>query len=340
VLPEWTGRDELLKQLTGDWLDPQKKVTGLIGFGGEGKSSLARKWVDTLLTGESLPLNLREKEEELGMGVDGVFWWGFYENRSVDEFIEAALKYLSGGRIDTKAVPSSNLRTQIIGAMLGAGRYLFVLDGLEVLQYQEGDEYGLLQNNNLRELLSYFACPDNGSFCLITSRAPLLDLMDFTTYSHRDVERLLPADGRALLKQLGVKGADALLDKVVSDWDGHALTLSLLSSFTTEHCKGDVADLALGGADGFPVPTADEPRYDRVHRVLRRYDEHLTEIEREFLKVFSAFRIPVSQNALRQVFKKLLNFPSDNLQTWSYLVWCNIVFCDLMQFQPPTLSTH
>jgi tetratricopeptide (TPR) repeat protein len=43
--------------------------------------------------------------------------------------------------------------------------------------------------------------------------------------------------------------------------------------------------------------------------VLHRYDEHLTEIEREFLKVFSAFRIPVHQNAIKQVFKKLLDFP-------------------------------
>ncbi|MDP3186586.1 MAG: hypothetical protein Q8M58_15110, partial [Anaerolineales bacterium] len=129
--------------------------TGLIGFGGEGKSSLARKWVD-MLTGSQVegahnlqPSNLPTPE--------GIFWWGFYENRSVDEFLEAALKYMSGGRIDPRQVPSSSLRTQIIGAMLGAGRYLFVLDGLEVLQHQEGDQYGLLQSNDLRDLLTYFA---------------------------------------------------------------------------------------------------------------------------------------------------------------------------------------
>ena len=48
VLAEWTGRDDLLEKITQDWLDPQKHVTGLIGFGGEGKSSLARKWVDAV----------------------------------------------------------------------------------------------------------------------------------------------------------------------------------------------------------------------------------------------------------------------------------------------------
>jgi tetratricopeptide (TPR) repeat protein len=294
VLSEWTGREDLLKQITEDWFTQQKHVVGLIGFGGEGKSSLARKWVDDVCKSASTPH-------------DGVFWWGFYENRSVDEFLESALTFLSGGKID---LPSSGLRAQAIGKMLETGCYLFVLDGLEVLQYQEGDEYGMLQNNNLRDLLSYFARPDSKSFCLITSRAPLLDLMDYTTYIHHDIDRLSPSDGRALLKKLGVKGADELLDKVVLDWDGHALTLGLLGSYLVKEKEGDVGYLAIRGVEGIPAPTANEPRYDRVHRVLRRYDEHLTEIEREFLKVFSAFRIPVSQNAVEQVFIKLLKLPA------------------------------
>ena len=301
VLNEWTGREHLLAQITEDWNNPQKHVTGLIGFGGEGKSSLARKWVETLLTGDSLPPFSEKKGERLGMGVDGVFWWGFYENRSIDEFLEAALKYMSGGRIEPRAVPSSNLRAQIIGAMLSTGRYLFVLDGLEVMQHQEGDQYGLLQSNDLRDLLTFFARPDNQSFCLITSRAPLLDLMDYTTYTHRDVDRLSEDDGRALLRRLGVQGSDAELNKVVSDWDGHALTLSILAAYLAERYEGDIKHLA-----DIPVPTADEPRYERVHRVLRRYDEHLKEEEREFLKLFSVFRLPVQEAAFEKVFEPLL----------------------------------
>jgi tetratricopeptide (TPR) repeat protein len=288
ILPEWTGRDDLLAQITEDWNNPQKHVTGLIGFGGEGKSSLARRWVETL--------NLQPAT------FDGLFWWGFYENRSIDEFLEAALNFLSGGKIDPRQVPSSSLRAQIIGAMLGAGRYLFVLDGLEVLQHQEGDQYGLLQSNDLRDLLTYFARPDNQSFCLITSRAPLLDLMEYTTYTHRDVERLSEADGVALLEKLGVKGSKEQTGKVVADWDGHALTISLLGSYLAEKYNGDIAHLA-----DIPIPTADEPRYERVHRVLRRYDEHLTAAEREFLKLFSAFRTPVHESAFEKVFVPLLN---------------------------------
>jgi hypothetical protein len=305
VLQEWIGRDDLLKHITEDWNDPKKHVTGLIGFGGEGKSSLARKWVDSLIS----PLPVGE-----GSGVrskpDGLFWWCFYENRSVDEFLKAALKYMSGGRIDPRAVPSSNLKAQIIGAMLGTGKYLFVLDGLEVMQHQEGDQYGLLQSNDLRDLLTFFARPDNQSFCLITSRAPLLDLMDYTTYTHRDVERLSKEDGRALLRRLGVKGSDAELDKVVADWDGHALTLSILAAYLAEKYNGDIKHLA-----DIPLPTADESRYERVHRVLRRYDEHLTNEEREFLKLFSVFRLPVHETAFEKVFEPLLkSLDKDEMQ--------------------------
>ena len=311
VLAEWTGRDELLEQITQDWLNPKKHVTGLIGFGGEGKSSLARKWVETVVASGAKQSPNRDVEiasqKTLAMTrePDGVLWWGFYEKRSVDEFLEAALKWMSGGRIDPRAVPSSSVRAKIIGAMLGAGRYLFVLDGLEVMQHQEGDRYGLLQSNDLRDLLTYFARPDNQSFCLVTSRAPLLDLMEYTTYTHRDVDRLSAADGRALLRKLGVQGKDDAPDKLVADWNGHTLTLSLLAAILTERYGGDVAHVA-----DLPAPTMNEPRYERVHRVLRRYDEHLTDAEREFLKLFSAFRTPVHESAFDKVFRPLLPPPS------------------------------
>ncbi len=285
-LEEWTGRTGLLGSITSDWVNSKVKITGLIGFGGEGKSSLARRWVDSLLADETLPQP------------DGVFWWGFYERRNVDEFFEAALNYMSGVGIDPKKIPSSNMKAQIIAAMLGKGRYLFVLDGLEVLQHQDGDLYGTLQSSDLKAFLEFFADPEHDSFCLVTSRAPLMDLEEYTTYLHRDVNRLSPQDGRELLKRLGVQGKDEELDRVVADWDGHALTLSLLASYLREYHGGD-----LGKTRDIPSPTADEPRYERVHRVLRRYDEHLTTSEKAFLKLFSVFRRPIGEEAFDRVFR-------------------------------------
>ena len=285
-LEEWVGREELLKAVSKDWAGPDCRVTGLIGFGGEGKSSLARRWLDDLLKDSSQTQP------------DGIFWWGFYERRNTDEFFEAALEYLSGGSIDLCQLPSSNAKAHLIAAMLSKGHYVFVMDGLEVLQHEEGDSYGLLKSADLREFLSYFANPEHKSFCLITSRAPVLDLMDYTTYKHRDVGRLSPKDGRDLMLNLGVKGSDKALDNVVEDWDGHALTLSLLGSYLVEIYEGDVSHIGE-----IPPPTADEPRYDRVDRILRRYDEHLDEFERVFLEIASAFREPVDELAFKWVFQ-------------------------------------
>jgi tetratricopeptide (TPR) repeat protein len=285
-IPEWVGRAELLKEISVDWASPNNQITGLIGFGGEGKSSLARWWLEDLLADKSQPQP------------EGIFWWGFCTKPSVDEFFEAALKFMSGGKIDLYKIPSANVQAQVIGAMLGAGRYLFVLDGLEVIQHQEGDQYGLLKSENLREFLEYFAAPDHQSFCLITSRAPVLDLMDYDTYTHRDVTRLNATDGRDLLRKLGVKGDDRDLDKVVADWDGHALTLSLLAGYLIDLHGGNVAKI-----DGIPPPTANEDRYERVHRVLRQYDYHLTDAERALLMLLSVFRTPVDKIAFKRVFR-------------------------------------
>ncbi|KPL03186.1 MAG: hypothetical protein AMJ90_03890 [candidate division Zixibacteria bacterium SM23_73_2] len=286
LIPEWVGREDLLKEINSDWGNPDCKITGLIGFGGEGKSSLARQWVENLLNNESQ------------QQPDGVFWWGFYTRPSVDEFFESALKFMGGGKIDPRNYASPSAKAHLIAGMLHAGRYLFILDGLEIMQNQEGDQYGLLKSTDLRDFLEYFADPKHNSHCLITSRAPVLDLMDYTTYTHRDLTRLNPTDGRALLEKIGVKGSKDALDKVVTEWDGHALTISLLGSYLMKQHKGDVSKIKE-----IPPPVADEPRYERVHRVLRRYDEHLNDAERAFLTLFSAFRTPVEEKAFEKVFR-------------------------------------
>lgn len=282
----WAGRVTLLQALNTEWADAGCHISELVGFGGEGKSSLARHWLDRLL------------QDRLEPQPDGVFWWNCYDNRSVDALFETALQYLSGGLIDSRQLSSSNVRVQVIGAMLGARRYLFILDGVEVLQHQEGDTYGLLVNTDLRELLGYFATPGHNSFCLVTSRAPLFDLISYPTFRHHDVERLSQEDGRDLLRKLGVQGPDAALDRMVTDWDGHALTLSLLGGYLVERYGGDAVHIT-----DLPAPISNEPRYERVRRILRRYDTHLSEAERVFLLLFSAFRLPVPESALAPVFR-------------------------------------
>ncbi|PZO41728.1 MAG: serine protease [Pseudanabaena frigida] len=280
IFDEWVGRVELLQALDEDWGDPARRIVELIGFGGEGKSSVARRWVANVLSSNRKPL--------------AAFWWGFYENGGIDEFFEALAEFLVGDVIDISEYKSASEKIRLINSVLRkGGRYLFVLDGLEVLQHESGDDYGLLKSPDLREWLRTLAKGENEAFCVVTSRAPLFDLIDLTTFVHRDVERLTDGEGCELLQKLGVRGEVAALRQVVRDWDGYALVLSLLGTYLVERYAGDVAKI-----EEIEAPLVQEARYDRVRRVLRRYDEHLSEAEREVMECFSAFRLPVKEAAL------------------------------------------
>jgi len=292
---ELVGRTELLQDLSLDFADPEHSVTGLIGAEGEGKSNLARHWVDNLLA------------DTLSPQPNGIFWWSFSANPSVDEFFEAAFKYMTGSNAEPRRVPSATVRAQILGAMLSERRLLFILDGIEVTQHQEGDQYGLFCSADLREFLTYFAGTEHESFCLLTSRVPVLDLMAYGSYYHRRVKRLDSADGQVILRSAGIFsagliGTDAALQQVVMEWDCHALTLNLLGTHLAKWHMGNVEQLYE-----IPLPAAGESRQERVRYVARQalnqYHEHLTEAERSFLMLFSAFRTPVPVSAFERVFR-------------------------------------
>jgi NB-ARC domain len=327
-LEEWVGREDLLDEITQDWVNPTRLLTGLIGFGGEGKTSLARRWVTDLRLNRLPHTSTNPKP-------DGIFWWGFYERNSVDEFFEAALNYLGAGQVDLSTLPSANARANFLAGMLRGKRYLFILDGFEVMQHEQGDEYAQIKSADLYEFLTYFAAGGHESFCLITSRAPLMDLIEFVSYTNRNVDRLSDTDGRALLQKIGVQGAESQLDRIVSTWDGHALTLSLLGAYLVDRYHGDITHIT-----DIPTPQADEDRYQRVQRVLRRYDEHLTEAEQLFLKIFSAFRLPVQQSAFKQVFRDKshpLNAPLSKLDPPAFKALLqNLQKYRILRFNPHT----
>jgi len=303
LLPEWVGREELRRQLTYDYLESKSRTIGLIGFGGEGKSCVARQWLDDLqqLEAEKRP--------------DGVFWWDFYVHRSFEEFIEGALTYLTDEQT-VKQYKNTSGRVHALISQLHLGRYIFIVDGVDVLQEQDGERYGFIQGRDMREFFKYFTSSEHDSVALVTSRAPLVDLMAYSTYRHFDLTRLFKEDGRALLEKLGVKGTQKELEEIVEKWDGHALTLGLLGSYIREISNGDWKVL---GSNDLPIEYATDTsesfrRYNHVQRILRRYDDHLTAAEKAFLKLLSAFRTPVGESAFNSVFlkradPKAVNFP-------------------------------
>lgn len=290
-LPEWAGRIEMLKGISSDYENPRIHLTGLIGFGGEGKSSIAYRWVTHyLLKNSDLPQP------------DGVFWWSFYENRSFESMIERLTAYLYG-EDQLQEIRGTAQRVNFIGALAITRKIVLILDGFEVMQEGSGDKYGNIINYELKRLLDLFTQPGSPSFCLVTSRAPLLDFLSHTAHVQRDLTRLSVEDGRQLLWNLNLSGEDGTLDKIVSDWDGHALTISLVGTYLRE--RNIVADKY--NIDLFPEIEAYEnelPRYRQVRRILRRYDNELSDADKAFLKIFSMFRLPVDKSAFKYLFRR------------------------------------
>ena len=104
----FTGRVRERKLLT-EWLTTsQDQVLALIALGGMGKSALTWVWLHRDVLGVSLP-GQPQQASDVAQACrvaeearpDGVLWWSFYDREaSFGSFLNAALRYASGGEID------------------------------------------------------------------------------------------------------------------------------------------------------------------------------------------------------------------------------------------------
>jgi len=277
--PEWVGRTDLLAMLTNEWRNKYRRVVGLVGFGGEGKSSAARRWMEQLQAddGKDTPR--------------GAFWWSFDQRPAVDEFLQAALVFMSP-KAQAESFRSADDRARAIGELLRRGRFIFVFDGLETLQHQSGPEFGVLTNNDLRQVLSYFASGYHNSFCIVTTRVPVMDLMPYSSYSEVQVGRLTIDEGVELLRAQDVDAPPEVLKRTVEKADGHALTLTLIATYAKNYPTAALDQ--LGGSDASDI-------YSRLNEILREYDQNLTANERYALTIASVARRPVSVELISTV---------------------------------------
>lgn len=281
----WANRKRELESLTEFWHNEQIRVVGLIGWGGVGKSTLARRWYDEIYKQDVVP--------------DGFFWWSFYYQASLDEFLEAALTYLTGGKFKPSEVLSPWVRAQQFISLLDCGNFVIVLDGLEVMQKaaEAGDDFGRLEDRAFRNLLEL--CVDPGlhrSFMLITSRFPLTDLEPFDGFSYREmkVDCFSGQDGAEYLKHRGVKGRKTDLYSLSNEYGGHALSLSLLAGYLNEYFDGQ-------SQHAREIPFLAIYEDTKVNQILQAYNNRLTDSQKAFMQLLSAFRRPVAHDTIESI---------------------------------------
>ena len=284
--PNFVGREKMLETITDWYTNSEVRIGALIGWGGVGKSAIVRNWYDTLESNAIKP--------------DGIFWWGFYRNAYLEQFLNGLLRYVSQGQIEPETIKSTWEKTDRIKEYIRQGTYLIILDGLEQMQKPaSGDEFGKMIRREFTEMLHYLADVPKG-LCLITTRYPLKDLDAWHERSYKKLSLIdlsIP-DSLLMLRSRGVKGSEEEMTEVIKRYKGHALSLTSLAGYLNRYYDGDIKQ-----APEVEFILSDKERFKDVNKLLSKYAEKMSESERIFLYILSLFRKEVTENDFAGVFR-------------------------------------
>ncbi len=310
--PNFVGRKEMLEAITEWYKNPDVHIGALIGWGGEGKSAIMRKWYDSLGKDDPSVSPLGKGGNEGGypfgssdIKPDGIFWWGFYRNPYLERFLDSLLDYLALGRIDLNEIKSTWAKVDKINELIQEAEYLIILDGLEEMQKGEerGEDFGCMVHREFTEILTSLADSKAKGLCLITTRYPLTDIKKWEglSYQSEEVEPLSIGEGRVLFEKLGIKGIRDERNKVIEvieDYKRHALSLTLLANYLVEDFEGDIKE-----AKEIPPFYSDKEAGGKAHRILLWYAQQLSKEQLAFMKIFSLFRRAVNERDFEGVFR-------------------------------------
>jgi len=285
----FAGREDMLETITDWFANPKVCIGAIIGWGGVGKSAMVRRWYDNLESNKIRP--------------DGIFWWGFYRRANLELFLNALLRYISGGQIEPDTIKNTWEKMERIKEYIHQGRYLIILDGLEEMQKSAPpDEFGRMEHREFTELLHYLTDgPEEKGLCLITTRYPLKDIDDWQNngYEYEPLVNLSIPDSLTMLKNRGVKGSDDDLTEVIERYKGHALSLTSLAGYLNKYFNSDIKQ-----APDIVFVMGDKKRFKDVNKLLRKYAEKMSAAERVFLNIFSLFRQEVIKKDFAGVFHR------------------------------------
>jgi len=233
----FTGRARERTALS-EWLTRGERRTEPVfvieAIGGMGKSALAWYW----LHNDILPLNTDH------WSLAGLFWWSFYDERNTTRFLERAIAYVSGGKLDARSIASDRDRVDALVNLLRSARFLFVLDGFEraLRAYARmdaayrGDEVDTGEQNyracadpNLGIFLRCLASGGTLTKVLITSRLMPRELDELAGVRHLALTGMDPADAVEFFRQQGIRGTRAEIEPVGAAYGFHPLSLRLLA---------------------------------------------------------------------------------------------------------------
>lgn len=300
---DFFGREKYFDILDKAWNDEQVNILSFIAFGGIGKTSLVDNW-------------LKRMKEMHYRGARNIFMWSFYsqgseEDRQVTatEFLLEACKFFKIKKIPKNAYEQGRELADIISKQ----KALLVLDGLEPLQ-SSLEDIGEIKDNGLQVLLKRLSRQNNG-LVIITSRIKLA----FINNQYIPLEKLEDYEGAELLKSFELNGTNKELEKISNDFDGHALALKLLGSYTSVVLEKDIKRISEIES------LRDDKTKTSKHatRMLNSYKKYLKNtIELDILKILGFFDRAISFEVIDVLKNKpLIENINDKLLDVSQIDW-------------------
>jgi tetratricopeptide (TPR) repeat protein len=286
--PNVFGRESQTGWLEQAWSGERVNFAQIVAPGGTGKTALVSRWYRGHLDDAT------------------IFGWSFYsqgtgEERqtSSDPFFTEALRWFG---ITVGATESVYAKVDALAARLRRERVLLILDGIEPLQ----DPSGGLRDTALKALLEELAAR-NAGLVLCTTRVRLTDVPDEAGRARSlELENLDPTDGARYLEHLGVQGEERELQDASAAYGNHALALTLLGTYLSTFCDGDIRRRT--DIRELQVEETKAGRHARkvMASYARMYDGRP---ELEILKGLGYFDRPAEAAALRLVMREMAERP-------------------------------
>lgn len=273
------GRQKELNQLSDLILDQQKSLIQVVGFGGEGKTSLVQKWLQS------------SKEAVLRNGYSLIFGCSFYK-ADIGRFINALYNQCieNGNDFD---IASKVLK---VCQVLRTRKILLLLDGFEVVQSISGE----VRNIYLQDIIE--AIQSGPSTILVTTRIAIPN--NFETLNLASLEF---NDVLEILNCWGITAETNKRRKIIANHIGrHALSVRIIAGYLKAEKSNELSLLNAIQLSADIPDEADSLRANKAVRILEFYEKNLPVGCILFMKGFSIYERSVPESLVVEIFSQNL----------------------------------